>query len=84
MEYILSLILGLFIGSFINCIVYRVYNKKSFLKGRSICPKCDHELGVLDLIPLFSFFSLKGKCRYCKKKISKEYPIVELFTGLLC
>lgn len=83
MEYILSLILGLFIGSFINCIVYRVYNKKSFLKGRSICPKCDHELGVLDLIPLFSFFSLKGKCRYCKKKISKEYPIVELFTGLL-
>ena len=50
---------------FIECIIIK------FLKGRSICPKCDHELGVLDLIPLFSFFSLKGKCRYCKKKISR-------------
>ncbi len=82
-EYILSLILGLFIGSFINCVVYRVYNKKSFLKGHSICPKCDHKLGALDLIPLLSYFSLKGKCRYCGKPISKQYPIVELITGLL-
>jgi len=82
-EYILSLILGLFIGSFINCVVYRVYNNKSFLKGHSICPKCNHELGLLDLIPIFSYFSLKGKCRYCKKPISKQYPIVELVTGII-
>ena len=82
-EYILSLILGLFIGSFINCIVYRVYNKKSFIKGHSICPKCNHKLGLLDLIPLLSFLSLKGKCRYCGKPISKQYPIVEIFTGIM-
>ncbi|MDD4661831.1 MAG: prepilin peptidase [Candidatus Pacebacteria bacterium] len=82
-EYILSLILGLFIGSFINCVVYRVYNKKSFLKGRSICPKCEHKLSFFDLIPVFSFLSLKGKCRYCKEPISKQYLVVELLTGLV-
>ncbi|MDD4358476.1 MAG: prepilin peptidase [Candidatus Pacebacteria bacterium] len=82
-EYILSLILGLLIGSFINCVVYRVYNNKSFLKGRSECPKCEHELGLLDLIPIFSYLSLKGKCRYCGKSISKQYLIVEIATGLI-
>ncbi|MFA7142007.1 MAG: prepilin peptidase [Candidatus Paceibacterota bacterium] len=82
-EYILSFVLGLIIGSFINCIVYRVYNNKSFFKGRSECPKCGHKLEVLDLIPLISFLSLKGKCRYCNKEISKEYPLVELCTGFL-
>ena len=81
-EYILSLILGLFIGSFINCVVYRVYNKKTFLKGHSFCPKCNHNLSVLDLIPIFSYLSLKGKCRYCKEPISKQYLFVELLTGI--
>lgn len=83
MEYILSLILGLFVGSFINCVVYRVYNKESFLKGRSKCPKCGHKLKVLDLIPVLSFLFLGGKCRYCKEKISIQYPLVEIGTGLL-
>lgn len=83
MEYILSSILGLFIGSFISCIVYRVYNNKSFIKGHSICPNCNHKLGVLDLIPLFSYLSLKGRCRYCNQKISKQYPIIEISTGIM-
>lgn len=82
-EYILSLILGLFIGSFLNCVVYRVYNKKTFLKGHSFCPKCNHNLSVLDLIPIFSYLSLKGKCRYCKEPISKQYLFVELITGVV-
>jgi len=83
LEFILIFIIGLFIGSFLNCIVYRVYNEKSFVKGHSFCPKCNHNLGVLDLIPLFSYLSLKGRCRYCKEKISFQYPFVEIATGVI-
>ncbi len=53
------------------------------LKGRSFCPHCKHKLSWLDLFPVFSFLFLRGKCRYCRKKISWQYPIVELMTGLL-
>lgn len=74
---------GLAIGSFLNCVVYRLETRKSFLKGRSFCPHCNHKLGFFDLIPVFSFLCLKGKCRYCNKKISLQYPIVEIITGLL-
>ncbi|MFC1789422.1 prepilin peptidase [Patescibacteria group bacterium] len=76
-------IFGLSVGSFINSIVYRLEKKESFLKGRSYCPKCKHGLSFEDLIPLFSFLFLRGECRYCKKKISLQYPLVELATGLL-
>jgi len=81
--YILAFIFGLIIGSFLNCVIYRLEEGKSFLKGRSFCPHCKHVLGLLDLIPVFSFIFLKGKCRYCDKKISRQYPLVELFTGIL-
>jgi len=80
---ILSFILGISMGSFINCAAYRVSHGKSFLKGRSICPSCGHELGFFDLFPLFSWIFLGGKCRYCKAKISVRYPLTELFFGLL-
>jgi len=76
-------IFGCFIGSFLNCVVYRMENKKSFAKGRSFCPKCKHTLAWSDLIPVISFLFLRGKCRYCKKKISWQYPVVEIITGLL-
>lgn len=76
-------VLGLVIGSFLNCFIYRLETDRSFLKGRSFCPECKHVLAVLDLIPVFSFFFLKGKCRYCKKPISFQYPLVELLTGFL-
>jgi len=76
-------IFGLFIGSFLNCTVYRLENSKSFLKGRSFCPNCKQTLSWLDLVPIFSFLFLKGKCRYCQKRISIQYPLVELLTGLL-
>ena len=76
-------IFGLIAGSFLNCVIYRLGEKKSFLKGRSFCPNCGHILSWKDLIPIFSFLILRGKCRYCGKKISLQYPLVELFTALL-
>lgn len=75
--------LGLIIGSFLNCVIYRLEENKSFLKGRSFCPKCKHVLAWYDLIPILSFLYLRGRCRYCKKKISLQYPLVELATGFL-
>ena len=76
-------LLGLIIGSFLNCVIYRIKENKSFLKGSSFCPKCFHELGFWDLFPVLSFVFLKGRCRYCKEKISFQYPLLELGTGLL-
>lgn len=76
-------ILGLIIGSFLNCVIYRLEADKSFLFGRSFCPQCNHTLSGWDLIPVLSFLFLKGKCRYCQKPISIQYPLVELATGLL-
>ena len=75
-------IFGLCIGSFLNCFIYRLEQKKS-LSGRSFCPHCKHTLSWLDLIPVFSFLFLGGKCRYCKKKISWQYPLVEIATGII-
>jgi len=71
------------VGSFLNCVIYRLEKNESFLKGRSFCPHCKHILGWQDLIPVLNFFILKGKCRYCHQKISIQYPIVEIATGLL-
>lgn len=81
--YIFVLILGLSIGSFLNCIIYRIEKKQSFLKGRSYCPHCSHVLSWKDLIPVFSYLSLMGKCRYCSKKISIQYLLMEISTGLI-
>ena len=81
--YIFVLSFGLIVGSFLNCVIYRLEEGKSFLKGRSFCPDCKHTLSWRDLIPLLSFLILKGKCRYCQKKISWQYPSVELSTGIL-
>lgn len=55
----------------------------SILKGRSMCIECRHELGFWDLIPVFSWLSLRGKCRYCHKPVSAQYPLVESLTALL-
>jgi prepilin signal peptidase PulO-like enzyme (type II secretory pathway) len=58
-------------------------NEFSILSGRSMCPHCHHTLGLQDLIPVLSWLSLRGKCRYCGKPISRQYPVVELLTALL-
>lgn len=73
---------GLCVGSFLNVVINRLRNKESFF-GRSKCPKCSHKLSFFDLVPLFSFLTLKGKCRYCKEKISWQYFLVEFATAFL-
>ncbi len=57
--------------------------KLSIVRGRSICPSCKHQLYVQDLVPLFSWLALRGKCRYCKVAISWQYPLIELSTAIL-
>jgi len=76
-------IFGSTVGSFLNSITYRLQTGEGFLLKRSYCPSCKTVLNWQDLIPLLSFFSLSGKCRYCQGKISWQYPLVELSTGIL-
>lgn len=75
-------ILGTILGSFINCVASRIVDGRDWIRGKSICETCKHELGPLDLIPVFSYIFLKGKCRYCGTKISPRYMLTELFLGI--
>jgi len=79
---VIFFVFGLIVGSFLNALIYRTHQKKSIFSGRSICPNCRKQLKAKDLVPIFSFLMLKGKCRYCQKPISAGYPLVELITGL--
>lgn len=85
MELILLYIflLGLVFGSFYNVCIYRIQSEESIVKGRSHCQSCQHELSFLDLVPVFSYLFLKGRCRYCHQKISLRYPMIELLTAIL-
>ncbi len=83
MVFIVLVFLGLCFGSFINAYVWRIHNKKNWIKERSVCVNCGHELAAKDLVPVFSWLLLKGKCRYCGKPISRQYPLVEALTALL-
>src|SRR3989344_6938491 len=74
---------GLGLWSFLNAVIYRLEKNESALKGRSYCPRCKHQLAWDDLIPLVSFALLGGRRRYCKGRISPQYPIVEIATALL-
>lgn len=77
-------VVGLCVGSFLNVLVYRLEDKKrKSLNGRSFCPKCENKLKWYDNIPIFSWIVLQGQCRSCKKKISVQYPLVEISTGLI-
>ncbi|MDD3218412.1 MAG: prepilin peptidase [Lachnospiraceae bacterium] len=80
--FVISGILGAVMGSFINCMAWRIAHKESVLHGRSHCAVCNHPLNALDLIPVFSYLFLKGRCRYCKEKISPRYMLTELFMAL--
>ena len=75
-------IFGLIIGSFLNCLIWRLHKKES-LMGRSYCPKCRKKIAWYDNIPVLSFMALGGRCRHCREKISWQYPLVELITGIL-
>ncbi|PIP22632.1 MAG: prepilin peptidase [Candidatus Nealsonbacteria bacterium CG23_combo_of_CG06-09_8_20_14_all_39_17] len=76
-------VFGTIIGSFLNSVIFRLQPDESFSAPRSFCPHCRHQLSWKDLIPLLSFLLLAGKCRYCRKPISIQYPLVEIATGLL-
>ncbi|MFH0846006.1 MAG: prepilin peptidase [Patescibacteria group bacterium] len=79
--YFFVFVLGTIIGSFLNVVILRF--KKNSLNGSSSCPRCKKNLRWFELIPVLSFLFLKGRCRYCQKKISWQYPLVEIATGLL-
>ncbi|MEO8863067.1 MAG: prepilin peptidase, partial [Candidatus Saccharimonadales bacterium] len=106
MIYIVLVVLGLCLGSFVNALVWRLHEQDllaskakavkkqskgkntqltsqdlSIVKGRSICTHCYHKLAWYDLLPVLSWASLKGKCRYCHKPIGWQYPLVELLTA---
>lgn len=81
--YIFVAIFGLLIGSFINVIILRLHSGESPAEGRSHCPQCRHDLRWNDLLPVISFFWLRGKCRYCQTKISRQYPLVEIAVACL-
>ncbi len=100
--FLFIFLFGLCIGSFLNCVIYRLSiseacedgprsprasrtqsQNRKFTTGRSYCPYCKHILGYKDLIPVLSYIFLKGKCRYCGKQISLQYPLVEIATASL-
>lgn len=78
----MGLLFGFLIGSFLNVLVLRWQTGLGFL-GRSKCFSCDQTLAWYDLVPVFSFVFLRGRCRRCKSKISGQYPLLEALTGVL-
>ena len=83
MDYALIVIMGLVIGSFLNVCIYRIPKEESISFPPSHCTNCNQKLNPIDLVPLFSYICLKGKCRYCKDKISISYPLIESLNGIL-
>lgn len=80
--YIILFIMGITFGSFYTLAVYRIPKRIDIVHTHSYCPKCNHKLKFLDLIPVFSYIFLKGKCRYCKEKIRPRYFILEILSGI--
>ena len=78
----LAVLLGLVMGSALNCLAWRMAHGEKWSGGRSRCPQCGHELNALDLVPLFSYLFLRGRCRYCGERISPRYALAELTLGL--
>ena len=76
----LSAVLGAVLGSFLNCAAMRYGKGEAVPQGRSRCPKCGHTLGPAELVPVFSYLALGGRCKVCREKISVRYPVTEL-TG---
>jgi len=83
MELVFIIIVGLCIGSFLNVCIYRLPKNESISFPPSHCQSCGYKLKVKDLVPVFSYIFLKGKCRNCGEKISIQYPIIELTNALL-
>ncbi|WKZ24977.1 MAG: prepilin peptidase [Patescibacteria group bacterium] len=78
--FVLIILFGLIIGSFLNCLIWRLYAGETLL-GRSYCPHCRVNIGWYDNIPFLSYLILLGKCRHCRKSIHWHYPLVEVLTA---
>lgn len=76
-------VIGLFFGSFYNVVAMRTCKNESIVFPGSHCVNCNHKLAWYELIPVFSYVGLRGKCKHCHKPISIQYPIVELVTGFM-
>ena len=76
-------VLGACLGSFVNCLAWRLANGESVLAGRSHCTSCGHVLGALDLVPVASWLALRGRCRHCGQRVSPRYVIVEALVAAL-
>lgn len=74
---------GVVVGSFFNAVVWRYRRRERITARHSVCVHCRHRLSALDLVPLFSYLFLRGRCRYCHRSIPWSYPVVEVFTGLV-
>lgn len=74
---------GIVIGSFLNVCIYRIPLGENVAKERSHCMQCGHMLSWFELIPIFSWLALRGRCRKCKAKISAQYPLIEALNGIL-
>ena len=81
--YAFIFIYGIIIGSFLNVCIFRIPRHEEIVVESSHCMSCGHKLAWYDLFPVFSFIFLGGKCRYCKTKLSIQYPIVEALNGFL-
>lgn len=81
--YVVIFLYGIVIGSFLNVCILRIPLKENIAKERSHCMRCGYQLAWYDLIPLFSYIFLGGKCRRCKEHISLQYPLVEALNGVL-
>ncbi len=81
--YTIIFLYGIVIGSFLNVLIYRLPKKENIVLTRSHCMSCGYQLRWYDLIPLFSYLALGGKCRKCKEKLSVQYPLIEGLNGAL-
>ena len=81
--YGIAFLFGIVIGSFLNVVIFRMPKGESLSKKRSHCMSCGYQLRWFDLIPLFSWIALRGRCRKCHEKISVQYPIIEALNGIL-
>ena len=79
----LAALTGSCMGSFLNCMAWRIVHGESVMKGRSHCDKCGHVLGAADLVPIFSYLFHKGRCRYCGAALSKCHLIAEVLAAVV-
>jgi len=79
----LFFLFGSLLGSFSNVVILRMASGKSVIFPPSACPKCNHQLHAIDLIPVLSWLTLRGRCRYCQTRIAWQYPVVEACMAMI-